>query len=71
MKELCQLEDGKVEDEATSTPMMVGRSATLGPGVTSRVGGGSVMVVIVVGLCSEGGMQNSLDGSLAVLSLLW
>ena len=71
MKELCQLEDGRVEDEAISTLVMASRSATFGPGVTSRVGGGSVMAIIVVGLCSEGGMPNALDGSLAVLSLLW
>lgn len=71
MKELYQPKDGRVENEATLTPVMVGHSTTLDPGVTSRVGGGFVMAVIVVGVRSEGGTLNSLDGSSTVFGLLW
>lgn len=70
MKEIYQPKDGIVENEATLTLVMASRSATFDPRVTSRVRGGFVMVVTVVGVRLEGGTLNSLDGSSMVFSLL-
>jgi len=72
LKELYHPEDGRVKDEATSTPVMAGRLMTLGPGVMSLVARKSMMVVTArEGVRSTGGMPDSLDNSLAVLGLLW
>lgn len=38
LKELCQLEGRRVEDEATSVSIMTGRSAALGPGLCPKWG---------------------------------
>ena len=61
-----------MKDEATLTPMMAGRLMTLGLGVMSLVVRKSMMAVIVRGgVCSAGGMSDSLNNSLVVLGLLW
>ena len=49
LKEFCSPEDRRVEDEATSAPMMVGQSTSLGPRVISQVGRGSMMAVSIRG----------------------